>query len=99
MSKVNFADIPLEDNDADAGTIGEYLESLLVTIISEGEGFSGKRPFGNSGWEWTMHNGLFKAGLLKGTADEEGNLDEYDSVVADQILIREIRKMFKKEKK
>jgi hypothetical protein len=39
--------------DSDAGdniTIRDYLRILLETLWEEGEGFSGKRPFGNSGW-------------------------------------------------
>jgi hypothetical protein len=32
-------------------TIREFLQKLLLTLFEEMEGFSGKRPFGNSGWD------------------------------------------------
>ena len=40
-------------NDADAENIGEYLKALLSAVWHEGESFSGKRPFGNSGSDGT----------------------------------------------
>ncbi|MDF2695260.1 MAG: hypothetical protein K0S65_3643 [Labilithrix sp.] len=39
-----------DGGDTDATTVGEYLAELLITLLTEEEGFSGKRPFGNSGW-------------------------------------------------
>lgn len=38
-------------------TIQEWLWQVLTTFIYEGEGFSGKRPLGESGW----HYGLSEA--------------------------------------
>ena len=35
-------------------TIKEYLKELLLRLWDECEGFSSKRPFGNSGWEWDL---------------------------------------------
>ena len=53
--------------DSDAGsqiTIREYFRELLTTLWEEKEGFSGKRPFGNSGWEYEVHIALAKAGFV-----------------------------------
>jgi len=53
--------------DSDAGenlTVREYLHKLLETLWAEGEGFSSKRPFGNSGWELDLFNPLWTAGIL-----------------------------------
>jgi hypothetical protein len=61
----------------DAGgnmAIREYLGALLTKLWEQGEGFSGKRPFGNSGWEYDLYAALIKAGAV------EGELDEYDRV-------------------
>lgn len=55
--KVDFneiLDIELEENDAEAKTIREYLKALAYAVIYEVEGFSGKRPFGNSDWIWDL---------------------------------------------
>jgi hypothetical protein len=35
-------------------TIKDYLKELLLRLWNECEGFSSKRPFGNSGWEWDL---------------------------------------------
>jgi len=58
--------------DSDAGdgrTIRDYFHSLLTTLWEEGEGFSGKRPFGNSGWEHDLYRPLALAGYVEGDAD------------------------------
>jgi len=49
---------PLEENDSGADTVKGYLKALLSTLWDEGEGFSGKRPFGNSGWEYDLTDAL-----------------------------------------
>lgn len=45
---------PLPENDSGADTVGGYLGALLERLLDDGEAFSGKRPFGNSGWEWDL---------------------------------------------
>lgn len=56
-------------------TIRDYLHELLLTLWNKGESFSGKRPFGNSGWETDLFIPLIKAGYVKGTLDEDGYLE------------------------
>ena len=54
--------------DSDAGeniTVRDYLRILLLTLWDEGEGFSGKRPFGNSGWEYELYDALMEAGYVQ----------------------------------
>lgn len=62
--------------DSDAGddiTVRDYLRTLLTTLWDEQESFSGKRPFGNSGWEFEPMIALAKAGFIDlGPVDEEG---------------------------
>jgi len=53
-------------------TVREYLRMLLMAVWNEGEGFSGKRPFGNSGWEGDIFDPLVKAGFIPGTIDPYG---------------------------
>jgi hypothetical protein len=79
--------IPMkEGNDADAGTIKEYLIKLLHELWSEGEGFSGKRPFGNSGWEYELYLPLVSAGAVKGKLDSEGYLEHVDTDAANAMI-------------
>lgn len=70
--------LPMEDNDSGADTVRGYLLALLAELWKHGEGFSGKRPFGNSGWETDLYHPLVKAGYISGTLDEDGYLDDYD---------------------
>ncbi len=58
-------------------TVREYLHSLLKTLWEQGEGFSGKRPFGNSGWQGDLLDPLIKAGFIPGVVhvDEDGEED------------------------
>lgn len=67
-------------------TLREYLQSLLLTLLREGEGFSAKRPFGNSGWEWDVAAFLVQAGAVTGVWDVDGGLDDFDRVAASAAL-------------
>jgi len=56
---------PLEENDSGADTVKGYLKALLFTLWDEDEGFSGKRPFGNSGWEYDLTDALIDKKLAQ----------------------------------
>lgn len=56
-------------------TVRGYLRTLLQTLWDEQEGFSGKRPFGNSGWEYSLYAPLIKEGFIKGSIDEDGYVE------------------------
>jgi hypothetical protein len=72
--------VSFESRDHDGQiTVREYLRSLLSTLWAEKEGFSGKRPFGNSGWDFDLIAGLVKSGHIKGTLDEYGYIEDLDS--------------------
>lgn len=79
-------DAPMGENDAGAATVREYLICLLETLWNEEEGFSSKRPFGNSGWTMDLHAALVRAGIVEGTFDEEGWLDKWDRKEADKQI-------------
>lgn len=79
--------LPMQHNDADASTIRDYLKALLLQLLLEGEGFSGKRPFGNSGWEHDLHKPLITAGLVEGALDEHGYIRRgYKSQMGEQLI-------------
>lgn len=82
-----------QPNDARVKTIGEYLAKLLTKIIEEGECFSGKRPFGNSGWQYDLHWPLVQANLVKGRI-VDGDLEEYDDRKADKLISQVIKFVF-----
>lgn len=82
---------PMRNNDAGAATIREYLVALLSVVWRERDGFSGKRPFGNSGWEYEIYDALHEAGHVVGVVDEDGYLDEVDTRTADRLIADAIR--------
>ena len=75
-------------------TIREYLKQLLLTLWREEEGFSGKRPFGNSGWQWDVYIPLVKAGHLPGTVDEDDFLETFDKRDGDKLMAALIERCF-----
>lgn len=88
---------PMDDNDARATTIGGYLGSLLVELWRANEGFSGKRPFGNSGWQWDVYKALVKNGLAEGTVFDDDGYEELEDFTyeaeqaADELIIQAIQ--------
>lgn len=83
--------------DSDAGdnlTIRDYLRVLLETLWEEGEGFSGKRPFGNSGWDRDLYVPLVKHGFISGKLDENGYIDEIDEKEAGKYVFELITAAF-----
>lgn len=96
---MNLQDVLRCSMDASAGagaaTVGEYFGHLLATLWSEGEGFSAKRPFGNSGWQYDVYIALARAGLIDGLMlDENGYVDEFSPEAqraADDLIVAAIR--------
>ena len=73
----SILDIKMGDNDADAKTIGEYLKKLLINVLEQQEGFSGKRAFGNSSWINELMIPLARERLISSKFDKEYN-EYYD---------------------
>jgi len=73
------------DLDQDISIKG-YLKKLLETVWSEGESFSGKRPFGNSGWEYDLYTPLVAGGFVEGELDADGCIKTVDKVAADTMI-------------
>lgn len=67
-------DLPMLDNEANAATVREYLIALLRQLWSDGGGFSGKRPFGNSDWEYVIYHAV-KAGFDDEVAGTSAEVD------------------------
>jgi hypothetical protein len=70
--------LPLpQPNDADAATVRDYLIALLHEVWREEEGFSGKRPFGNSSWQFDLYVPMARARWIELTLDEDGYIDDF----------------------
>lgn len=90
---MTILDLPMEANDSGATTVRGYLKELLCTLFKEGECFSGKRPFGNSGWQYDLYRPIIKAGFAKGRIDEDGCVDGCDSKECDRLIYEAIAAM------
>ena len=54
------------DSDAGQGlSVRDYFWRLLRDVWIEQDMFSGKRPFGNSGWEYDLYGPLARAGFIE----------------------------------
>jgi hypothetical protein len=93
IKSMNILDIEMQKNDANAKTIRDYLKALLTKLWTEGEGFSGKRPFGNSGWEFEIYTALIKAGAVDGKLDQDGYLDKVDDMAANKLIFEAIESL------
>lgn len=82
-------DVKMHGNDAKAETVRDYLKALLRELWKKDEDFSGKRPFGNSGWQSEVHYALAKAGFINGEFDEEDLID-YDEDEANRLIFEAI---------
>lgn len=89
----NVLNLPMQENDAGASTVGDYLRSLLKTLWTEGESFSGKRPFGNSGWEDELYTALVGGGFVGGTV-EDGYAEDVDYEAANALIFQCIDYVF-----
>lgn len=86
-------DLELGQNDAGARTVRDYLVRLLSDVWKYGESFNGKRPFGNSSWEYDLYEPLIKAGYVPGTLDADGYVDTFDQPAADALVAEAIKSL------
>jgi hypothetical protein len=86
-------DLRMEANDAGAGTVRAYLTVLLSAVWRERDEFDGKRPFGNSSWEYELYQPLAEAGLIAAERDEDGILVPLDRDAGDRLVEAAIRRL------
>lgn len=77
-------------------TIRDFFKELLTTLFKKGECFSGKRPFGNSGWDYDLCVCLAKNGVIEGRNQIDPNYPEdedwdYDSAEAENKILELIK--------
>lgn len=92
---MNTLDVPMnpKTNDAEASNIREYLKRLLSELWDDGESFSGKRPFGNSGWEFELYTALVAAKMIDGELDSDGYLITYNKKAAHNMIRNAIKEL------
>lgn len=93
MTPQQLLDLPLPNNDSGASTIRGYLAALAERVWEQNECFSGKRPFGNGGWQFDLYVPMIRAGLVEGVFDADGDLEDVDEDAADKLILAAIRAM------
>ena len=92
MTPKEILDLPLTDNLEGQGlgeqTIRGYLINLLYTLWDDGEEFSGKRPLGDSGWQYDLIITLVRNRAIAGSVDDDGYTFNVNESAAD-IMIRD----------
>lgn len=78
--------LPMERNDAGAATVREYLVALAAGVWTVGEGFSGKRPFGNSGWHTEIYQALGTKGWIRYETDGDGYITDVDEAAGNELI-------------
>jgi hypothetical protein len=91
--ETNVLDLEFKSNDLGKKvTIRQFFFELMKTLWIKQEEFSGKRPFGNSGWDGDLISCLVKNKLIKGKLDEDGYLEDYDNKEVDKFVMAQILK-------
>jgi hypothetical protein len=91
---MNYLDIEIYSTDLDQQiTLREYFKKLLTQLWIDEESFNGKRPFGNSGWQYDVYTALIKHGLIEGKLDSDGYIEEVDEYKATQFIIKIIKEL------
>lgn len=84
----------IENSDIDyLCTVREYMVELLTTLWEKEDGFSGKKPFGNSGWKYDVYLALVLNGIVDGKLDAEGFVEDIDDKRAEELILAAIWKM------
>lgn len=89
-SAEEILNLKLGYNDAHASTVREFMRKLLAKMWDEGEGFSGKKPFGNSGWEQPIITAMVRAKLINGEIDEDGFIKTVDRSAGERLIRKAI---------
>ena len=73
---MNIQHIEIQENDAKAKKIKEYLKKLLLGVWIKEESFNGKRPFGNSGWKYEVYVALARAKVISADMDDDNYIQD-----------------------
>ncbi|MEG1662931.1 MAG: hypothetical protein RR338_03005 [Clostridia bacterium] len=92
MTNNEILELEVRSEDIGVVTIKQYFKQLLLTLFAEGECFSGKRPFGNSAWEYDIMDCLIKNKVFKTEIDEYGE-EDYDDMEFNRIICELITSM------
>lgn len=94
MTNEEILSLTFESSDlSKTVTIRQFIKELARAVWIEQEMFSGKRPFGNSGWTHDVYSCLVKNGLIKGIFDSDGYLRSCNCDDADRLIVKLIESL------
>lgn len=96
MTNKEILELKFESTDLERTiSIRDFFKELLTTLFKKGECFSGKRPFGNSGWDYDLCVCLAKKGVIDGKCSKYEDFDDwdYDSKEADSKILELIKEL------
>lgn len=96
MTNKEILDLEFESTDLNKKiTIRDFFKELLATLFKEGEGFNGKRPFGNSGWDYDLCDCLAQNGIIDGECSDNFGFTvwDYDSKEAERKILELIKEL------
>ena len=71
-------------------TIRNYLKELLIGLWDRKDGFSGKRPFGDSGWDYAIGDCLAKNNIIESSIEGEDyfvySMNDVDKLMIDELI-------------
>ena len=73
ISSKEILDCPISENLVaydDAKTIGDFFKICMINLWEKGESFNGKRPLGDSGWDYDLILSLGYAGIIEPDSTE-----------------------------
>lgn len=90
--KIEYLRIYIDDLNTEM-TIKDFLKFLLKTLWIDEEHFSGKCPFGNSGWKGPIEAALIKNKIVSGKLDEDGYIEEVNDKKVNKIILKIIENL------
>lgn len=93
MTNNEILDAHVEFDDVDVKSIRGYFKFLLSMLWDDSEAFSGKRPFGNGGWECDVYRALIQVKAIKGVLDVDDSIVEIDYKKANKLVFKLIESL------
>ena len=83
LSELRFYSNDLNDNVS----IKTYIKEILKVLWLEPDDFNGKRPLGNSGWQFDLYKAMIEKNIIEGEVDDYGCVDSVNMTDADKLII------------
>lgn len=95
MNYDDILDYQYSFEDAGVTCLRDYFYEILTTLWIRGEGFSSKRAFGDSDWQWQAYYCLAEAGAIKADFDSDWEEWEFSEEEAEKKVLDLIHHIFK----